>query len=57
MTVVEGWFHGRKFAKAPERGELVDSVASKFILNAALNSKVSKRGHVYSDGVLSGIFA
>lgn len=39
MTVVEGWFHGKKFTKTPQRSELIDSVANDIILNASLNSK------------------
>ena len=40
MTVVEGWFHGKKMSATPERAGVDAGVAKEIILNAALNSKV-----------------
>lgn len=41
MTVVEGWFHGVKYDKAPTHEELHCSVREELVLNIALNSKVT----------------
>lgn len=41
MTVVEGWFHGVKYDKAPIHEELHCSVREELVLNIALNSKVT----------------
>ncbi len=40
MTVVEGWFSGRKYDSLPEPSALPESAARDVGLNSALNAKV-----------------
>ncbi len=40
MTVVEGWFSGRKYDTLPAPSDLPETAAREIGLNAALNSKV-----------------
>jgi P-type Ca2+ transporter type 2C len=40
MTVVEGWFAGKKYDKLPAPSDLPESALREIALNSALNSKV-----------------
>ena len=40
MTVVGGWFQGKRYLMTPQRKQLTDHVRHHITLNAALNSKV-----------------
>lgn len=40
MTVVEGWFAGKKYDKLPAPADLPESALRDIALNSALNSKV-----------------
>ena len=42
MTVVEGWFAGKKYDKLPAPSDLPESALRDIALNSALNSKVPK---------------
>ena len=43
MTVVEGWFSGKKYDKLPAPADLPEAAAREIGLNSALNSKVLHR--------------
>lgn len=40
MTVVEGWFSGKKYDKLPMPADIPEESARQIALNSALNSKV-----------------
>ncbi len=42
MTVVEGWFAGKKYDKLPAPSDLPESALRDIAFNSALNSKVLK---------------
>lgn len=56
MTVVEGWFHGKRIGHTPSRSELDDDVAMHIILNSSLNSKATLHFRMSLRRMFLGLF-
>ena len=52
MTVVEGWFAGKKYASVPSPSQLPVAAVSEISMNCALNSKVLQQHRAYSSSLL-----